>query len=100
MSSSSGRDRKAGQKAVALKNKNESLQQRIQNLRSIDAHQAKLNNTSTDQDADREQVDTREQELLMQKLEQQRTRLQQLKAKKESLLATADKLESEISGHV
>ncbi|TKY85319.1 hypothetical protein EX895_005481 [Sporisorium graminicola] len=86
-------------RAVSLKNKNESLQQRITNLRSIDLHQSKLNHTAQ-LDAETELHDTQEQQALKRQLEQQNQRLAQLKARKDALLATADKLESETQAHM
>lgn len=85
-------------RAVALKNKNESLQQRISNLRSIESHQSKLNPdtaTSATASAAMQETESQEQVELRKQLQKQRARLAQLKARKETLLAKADELEGE-----
>ncbi|CBQ73782.1 related to DASH complex subunit spc19 (Outer kinetochore protein spc19) [Sporisorium reilianum SRZ2] len=88
-------------RAVALRNKHESLQQRLQNLRSIDLHQSKLlHNSASLAEAEEERLDSQEHLALKMELEQRNLRLAQLKKRKEALLATADKLESETQGHL
>lgn len=88
---------KQERKAVSLKNRAEALQQRLANLRSIDEHQAKLANHEPEP---RDEQAQREQRALQQSLAEQSERLALLRAKKDALLATADKLENEIAGHV
>ncbi|SNX84842.1 related to DASH complex subunit spc19 (Outer kinetochore protein spc19) [Melanopsichium pennsylvanicum] len=108
-------------RAVALKNKNEALQQRIANLRSIESHQSKLtgpstittttttnsnktNNsiTTTPSDAAVRQAhksaETEEQKQLNFKLEKRQETLEGLRRRKEALLAKVDELESETNG--
>lgn len=87
-------------RVVALKNRNESLQQRIANLRSIDRHQSKLNPAAIAEQEPDAKVDTEEQQRLKQQIEDHERRLDRLKARKEALLATADKLETETAAHM
>lgn len=85
-------------RAVALKNKNESLQQRIQNLRSINLHQAKLNHaTSADDKPSQHSPQVSE---LKSQIHQHELKLESLNNRKLALLATADKLENEIHSHI
>ncbi len=95
-----GEIQRQDRRAVALRNKNEALQQRIQNIRSIDMHQSKLNHSSSQQGTKDEALSKEEQqqqEEAKRELETQKQKLAQLKAKKDALLATVDKLEGDMA---
>ncbi|KAJ1026236.1 hypothetical protein NDA18_003893 [Ustilago nuda] len=81
-------------RAVALKNKYEALQQRIQNIRSIDLHQSKLTSAAAEESKEKE-AETEEKRQAREELQKQQRTMAQLKARKEALLAKADELESE-----
>ncbi|GAK64615.1 uncharacterized protein PAN0_006c2829 [Moesziomyces antarcticus] len=76
-------------RVVALRNRHEALQQRLQNLRSIDKHQSKL------QDAPPAPTDP----AVQAQLDNLNATLAALKHKKLALLAKADALEAEANPH-
>lgn len=86
-------------RAAALKNRNESLQQRIQNMRLIDLHQAKLNHTASAGE-EKQHEETEEQLQIKRDIDEHTAKLEKLRRRKEALLATADKLESETQGQI